>query len=540
MNSYGYWAIGLTAFYTFFLIVISRIAKKKSQQGTDGFFIGSRSFGSWTVAFCIIGLFSGSTFISILELSYLKGISSMWYGLAELSHLFVIAFFVIIPYRRMKIITISGLIGDKYGRLAKGIAGTITALTFPMWSVGTSLAFASSINALTGLDMFLCIALTAILLFAFLQAGGMWSLALVQTANFFVIMVMLAIGFYAFIVNPGFAGLSSLKSLKPELFALNNAGVQTIIAWFGTFWINILLAQAAFQMALSCQSEKEGQRGLFIASGFNVVFIIAGILTGLGAVTVLPGQTRGLIAVIHYLAQTLPAPLVGIFSLGLWCCALSWGGPCQFSGATSLGRDVGTAVNPDATEKELVRYTKGSLVFLTFLMILLGSLRSEQAAWWNIFAWTARNGATFAPLVSALFWPAANKQGVNSALIAGFFTGLIWNYLGNWDAESFYLNIHPVWVSMSANILFIILFSLIGRKKASFIFGRRHLTNFTIAFTIVAIVAAVALLLFFALNFSLLMDTGLLGIVGFLFLLSLWSTVISYVIPGDNSERCRS
>jgi hypothetical protein len=29
-----------------------------------------------------------------------------------------------------------------------------------------------------------------------------------------------------------------------------------------------------------------------------------------------------------------------MFFLGIWACALAWGGPCQFSGATSLGRDA--------------------------------------------------------------------------------------------------------------------------------------------------------------------------------------------------------
>src|SRR3546814_18766587 len=56
-----------------------------------------------------------------------------------------------------------------------------------------------------------------------------------------------------------------------------------------------------------------------------------------------------------------PAPLVGLFFLGIWACALGWGAPCQFSGATSLGRDVAMAVKPEAREEELIRYTRLSL-----------------------------------------------------------------------------------------------------------------------------------------------------------------------------------
>ena len=104
-----------------------------------------------------------------------------------------------------------------------------------------------------------------------------------------------------------------------------------------------------------------------------------------------------------YIAHVLPAPLAGLFFLGLWACALGWGGPCQFSGATSLGRDGGQALNPRANEADLIGYTRWSLVLLTALMIVFGFLRTEQSAWWNVLAWTLRNGATLAPVLAALF-----------------------------------------------------------------------------------------------------------------------------------------
>lgn len=528
MNSYGYWMFGLALAYTALLIGMSQVAKKKSQQGED-FFVGGRSFGKWTVAFCITGLFSGSTFISILELSYLKGVSSMWYGIAELSHVLIIALVLIGPFRKKMMVTISGLIGDKYGRWAKGIAGAITAFTFPMWSVATALAFASCINALTGLDLMTAVIITAALLYIFLQAGGMWSVALTQTANFFAFMAMFAVGYYAFVINPGFDGLANLATQKPELFAMNTVGLQTILAWFGTFWINVLLAQAAFQMALSCKTPEEGRKGLFIAVGFNVIFIAMGVLIGLAATSVVPGGARGLVAVPLYLMQTLPAPLVGVFTLGIWACALGWGAPCQFSGATSLGRDVGSALNPNATPADLVKYTKWSLGLLTGLMVLFGFLRSEQAAWWNIFAWTARNGATFAPVVTALFWPVANKRGAVAALIAGFIAGLTWNHLGGWAVGKFYLNTHPVWVAMTVNILTMTLFTLSsgGWKFTSNVGARKNIG-------IIGIVGSFIFLSASIIKFSWLFQNGVIGMFLFLTVLGAWLTVMAFTAPTED------
>lgn len=77
MNAYALWMFGLALAYTLLLVTFSLIARRKARAG-DGFFVGGRSFNRWTVAFCITGLFSGSTFIAILELSYLKGLSALW------------------------------------------------------------------------------------------------------------------------------------------------------------------------------------------------------------------------------------------------------------------------------------------------------------------------------------------------------------------------------------------------------------------------------------------------------------------------------
>ena len=194
------------------------------------------------------------------------------------------------------------------------------------------------------------------------------------------------------------------------MFDFSSVGLQVIVAWFGTFLVNVILAQAAFQMALSSKTPEEGQKGMILAGYMAVPFIICGVLFGIAAAIVIPDAQTGLIAIPQYLMEVLPAPLVGLFFLGVWARALGWGAPCQFSGATSLGRDFGRAIKPKATEEQLVKYTKISLLILTVLMIVFGMLRTEQSAWWNVLAWTIRNSATFAPVLAALFWPVVTKR----------------------------------------------------------------------------------------------------------------------------------
>ncbi|WP_240376799.1 sodium:solute symporter family protein [Bacillus piscicola] len=455
MSSYGIWTISFALIYTLALIIAGNVAKRKATRG-DGYFVGGRNFRWWTVAFCITGLFSGSTYISIVELSYLTGISAVWYGVAETLQVLIIALLIIKPFRRRMLTTVSGLIGDRYGRSAKALAGAITAFAFPMWSVATAIAFASAFHVFTGVSLSISVAFTALLLFLYLQAGGMWSVAFTQTMNSVVFALMFIVGAIAFFINPGISGLQELAVERPEMFEWGGAGLQVILAWFGTFLVNVILAQAAFQMALSARTPEEGQKGLLVAEIMGLPFIFFGVIFGLSAAVVVPDAGLGLVALPEYLMTVLPAPLVGLFFLGIWACALGWGAPCQFSGATSLGKDVGSALFPLADPERLVTYTKVSLLLLTGLMIVFGTLRTEQSAWWNVLAWTIRNSATFAPVVAALFWPLVTRSAVVASLGTGFFSGLLWYHLGGWAPDHFYLNIHPVWVGMSVNIVTIV------------------------------------------------------------------------------------
>jgi SSS family solute:Na+ symporter len=465
MTGVGAWTIGLALAYTLFLVGAGRVARRRESAGRD-FFAGGRRFRPLTVAFCITGLFSGSSFIAILELSYHTGVSAIWYGVAESVQVLLIAGLLVVPFRERMVVTISGLIGDRYGRLALGVGGAITAFTFPMWSVATAIAFASALHAFTGLSIQVAIVCTALLLLFYLWSGGMWSIAFTQTANCVVFALMLALGAAAFLIKPGFSGLADLSASQPALFDWSGVGLPLVVAWFGTFIVNVILAQAALQMALSCRTPEEGRKGLVYAVGFGTPFILLGVVFGLAAALVVPDQTLGLVAVPLYIAQVLPAPLTAVFCLGIWACALGWGGPCQFSGATSLGRDVGRAIRPQATEDDQVRYTRWSLVLLTALMITFGFLRTEQSAWWNVLAWTLRNGATLAPVLGALFWPVATRRAVLAAMSCGFLTGLTWYQLGGWQPDQFYLGIHPVWVGMSINLLVMLAVTLAQSPRA--------------------------------------------------------------------------
>src|SRR5699024_74027 len=101
----------------------------------------------------------------------------------------------------------------------------------------------------------------------------------------------------------------------------------------------------------------------------------------------------------------------------------------------------------------------------TVMMVVFGFLRTEQSAWWNVLAWTLRNGATLAPVLAALFWPQATRRAVVSAMGLGFGSGLAWYHLGDWAPGQFFLGIHPVWIGMTVNLIVMVAVSLLQSSQ---------------------------------------------------------------------------
>ncbi|RJN32431.1 sodium:solute symporter family protein [Nesterenkonia natronophila] len=533
MSAVGVWTLGLALAYTAWLVIGGRWVVAR-QESRANFFVSGRSFSPWTVAFCITGLFSGSSYIAIVELSYRTGISAVWYGVAETVQVLLIALLLVKPLRRKLVVTVTGIIGDRFGRSAQGISALITGFTFPMYSLATSIAFASALYAITDIALWQSITLTAIILLAFLVFGGMRSVAFSQTMNVIMIFVMFAVGIWALVMSPGSGEIAEFSADRPEMFEPANAGVSLIVAWFGTFIVNVPLAQAAFQMSMSARTPEDGQKGLFLAAVIGIPLILLGIFVGVAAAIVVPDTGLPLVAISEYISGALPPWAAALFFVGMWACALGWAGPCQFSGATSLGRDFGRAIRPKATQAELVRYTRIALVGLTAVLIGLSLLRSEQSAWWNIMAWTLRNGATFAPVLAAFFWPLATRSAAVSALLGGFGAGLGWYAMSGFSATDFFLGTHPVWIGMIVNMALLVVVSLVQVqwRPSPCPQARRRGTA--------ALFSALAIAVLTALNWQWVAGFGLAGLALFLVTLGLFAAAFLAIVSQDPSESVTS
>ncbi|MCO5385989.1 MAG: hypothetical protein NHB14_09680 [Desulfosporosinus sp.] len=193
------------------------------------------------------------------------------------------------------------------------------------------------------------------------------------------------------------------------------------------------------------------------------------------------------------------------------------------------------AINPSLNDERKVLYTKYALVALTLEMILLGLMRSENASWWNVLAWTLRNGSTFAPVVVALAWPLATRRGAMAALLGGFISGLAWYALGGWDPVKFFFNIHPVFIGMTFNILLMVLVSMVEnagqwKLKLDQSSGRKTLGLVSTAAMIIFGFTAIT-------QFNWLFQKGLIGLNLFLIVAAIFVNVMVFIVPIKSEQQ---
>ena len=167
-------------------------------------------------------------------------------------------------------------------------------------------------------------------------------------------------------------------------------------------------------------------------------------------------------------------------------------------------------------------------------MVVFALLRSEQSAWWNVMAWTLRNGATFAPVLAAFFWPLATRSAALTALLAGFGSGLTWYTLSGFDPSAFFLGVHPVWIGMIANLVGLTAVTLVQRRWVTVPAGRRRQRGQL--FLLLA--AAVAVLSVFA--WSWLAGHGLVGMALFLIVVALFAATVSLTVPAERGAESSS
>jgi Na+/proline symporter len=128
-------------------------------------------------------------------------------------------------------------------------------------------------------------------------------------------------------------------------------------------------------------------------------------------------------------ANHLPTLLGGLFFATIIGIIISTADSYLLVPATTLMKDIYlTYINPDATEKRIVLYSRLLVIGLGFLAWIISRGFASSPGFFEraLYAYTIYGAAITPSLLAALFWPGATPRGALLSIGAGVTTTILW------------------------------------------------------------------------------------------------------------------
>ena len=419
------------------LIPTAGITASLRKKSAENYFMAGRSLRWWTVAGSIFGTnISVSHLIGMLGIGFSIGFAQSSYELLSIPAMLLLAYVFIPAYRKIKIFTLSQFLGHRYNESAMVVYTFLMLIlilvqmiaAFYIGSRTLMLLFngtAFQIGYLQGIGI---IAAITCLLTVF---GGMESVVVtdnLQSIMMFFAGVIVAVATFMQPEIHGIAGLLHLDRAAPladqkmHLYLPSN---HPDLPWSGVFTGLITLNlfywttnQYVVQRALAAQTDREAKLGI-MASGFLKLCIpFMSIATGVAAAYIFKHRMGANLKILpddafmHLIETVVPSGfgLKGFILAGLTAATFSSVDSMMNSATTLLTMDVYKKyLNKTASDKQLVRFGRGSVFVMIFLTAGFALLTYDPASAGNFFLSVSSRGAYFTP-----------------GIVVVFFLGIIW------------------------------------------------------------------------------------------------------------------
>lgn len=369
----------------------------KRQKNTNDYFKGGGRVPWWAAGLSIFGTaLSAITFMAIPAKTY----STDWAYFMLNMTIFLVApiiVYLFIPfYRKLNITTAYEYLEVRFN-LAVRLIGSLTFIIFQIGRMGVVLFLPSiALNVVTGIDIFVCIALMGVVSLIYTMMGGIEAVIWTDVMQVIVLLggALLSLALMIFTIDGGFqtiieTSVSANKfkvfdlewSLKqPTVWVMLIGGMFASLTTYGT-------DQTMVQRYLTTKSQKEANKSVWT----NAILTIPATLIFFFAGTALfvfyknfPTElnpTFGNNDAIFpwYITSQLPTGISGLLIAAIFAAAMSSLSSSMNSAATAYATDIHFRFNWNKNADQLKLARKATLV-----IGVVGTLFAFMMATWDI------------------------------------------------------------------------------------------------------------------------------------------------------------
>jgi SSS family solute:Na+ symporter len=428
MESYQVTALIFIVVYYAFVIGLS-LYRKMVKSEMD-YFLASRTFPAWILAFSYAASwFGGASAIISADKGFSGGWSAYFVMGGPTICSGIVLLFLAKRIRLFGPISQPEMTEARYNRTARIIQSIIIFWYMITWAASQMIGAANFVSGIFGLTYTAGLFVVVVVVWFYCMFGGFKSVVTTDLGQFiWIIVALLIILVTAISGSGGFRNVSKVveqKGIQDFYNIFGNAKYSLFfIISFSFAWVISAEIWQRFSAARSVKEARKVSRGaLFI----NIPLYFFAVVIGMLSVALFPEKPEGHI-MAAIIKSYVPPFLAGISFAGLLAAVMSTMDTALNTGALVLTEDIyHRVINKDASETQLVLFGRIAVTIMAVCGVFI-SLAVKDLLWVLWMASDILAAGVFWPLILGMYgkW-GTSKGAVASMLVGGLYT--LWHYL---------------------------------------------------------------------------------------------------------------
>ncbi len=415
--------------YLAMMLVIGAIASKKSNSSAN-FIVAGRTMPVWVCSATLIATwFGGGTMMGAAGASYERGligvIADPFGGALAL---FVVGFFFVRLFRRLRLLTFIEFFQNRYGTTAATIAAVATIISNIGWTGALLVAFGYVFETLTGVPLEIGIMGGAVVVFIYTVAGGMWAVAMTDFVQMMVIAFGLVLLLVVVLIDVG--GWGNIGPHLPEgtfrmIPAEHTASVwlNYLRAWL-IFGLADVTAQTLLQRAFAARSEQTAQNSFYLAGIGHLSLGMIPVTLGIIASVTMPGLTDPETVVPQLAIAHLHPVAIAVFVGALLAAIMSSADSSLLAAASVFSVNILPLFRRNISDRLRLLATRIAIpVFGTFAVYV--ALKVQAVYNLIMDANSVSLVCVVMPFIVGVYWTRANRTGALASMAMATLTWIL-------------------------------------------------------------------------------------------------------------------
>ena len=365
----------------------------------------------------------------------------------------------------MNLLTLGDFFKVRYGKRAELLSSAFMAPPYIGYIAAQLVAMGLILNVVSGLDVWVGVIVSAIVVTFYTYIGGMWAISITDFVQSIIIVLGLVV--LAVVLSNKAGGVAAVfEEVHPENFRfLPKPEWKEVTAYFAAWSVlglGSIPSQDVFQRSMSSGSANTAVRSCYYAAGLYLTVAMLPLFISLCTKHLYPGQVTG--------DTQLTLPLMVMEHTGTAVQVLFFGSLISAIVSTTSSAILAPAaifsenlVRPlygqKLNDKQMLWLTRSSVLLFSGLATVMACMRT------NIYELVGESSVLslvtlLAPLVFGVYWKRATGVGAMISIVAGFAAWVVFEFM-------IPIGVHSLIPATALSVAALVIGSLLSKQPVS-------------------------------------------------------------------------